>query len=329
MAAMLVHKGIMLATGNETRPLNSWLYRLLGVFSLILLLSLSFAIGADAACLLFVLIIGGGLVAFIARRNNKAAPATGQYGPQQPPHLPVIRDSVASFVRGLQQYDQTKDLAVLDRAIAEGRALVRAEQDVEAWRNFAIMLGQALMSRNLATNDQGALAESVEVLRSVGQNLPPGHRMRPHALVKLGTALRELANQSGRLELVDEAIHWYSLCSAVKSPKQAQAYLGLSMCLNIKGEKLADAGLLEQAVAPARYAVGSTRDPQQRGKYLLYLSGLLVLLHRRTEDPAVIREAVTAAEEAVRLSPDQQERYAREKVLTVAQAQQQFGGWFE
>ncbi|MGC4868145.1 hypothetical protein ACLQ3B_22250 [Micromonospora sp. DT53] len=93
--------------------------------------------------------------------------------------------------------------------------------------------------------------------------------------------------------------------------------------------KLADAGLLEQAVAPARYAVGSARDPQQRGKYLLHLSGLLVLLHRRTQDPAVIREAVTAAEEAVRLSPDQQERYAREKVLRVAQAQQQLGGWIE
>ena len=37
MGAMLVHKGIMLATGHETKPLNVWLYRLIGVATLVLL----------------------------------------------------------------------------------------------------------------------------------------------------------------------------------------------------------------------------------------------------------------------------------------------------
>lgn len=315
MGAMLAHKGIMLATGNETKPLNVWLYRLIGVTALAVLVGLSFAIGADAACLLFVLLIAGGLIAFVARRNNNA-PAAQQYG--QPP----VRDSLARVVAGMDRYHRTNDLAVLDRTIAEGRTLVRTEQDLETWRSLSILFGQALMRRNLVTKDQGALAESVEVLRSVGQNLPAGHRLRPQALIELGTALRELGHQSGRLEHVDEAIHWYGQCSDIESPKRAQAYFGVSTCLKTKD-------LLDQAVPPARSAVGCAQDPQERGKYLLYLTSLLILLHRKTEDPAIIQEAVTAAEEAARLSPHQQERYAREKVLKVAQAQQMLGGWFE
>jgi hypothetical protein len=352
MGAMLAHKGIMLATGNETKPLNVWLYRLIGVTSLFLLLIMSFAIGADAACLLFVLLIGGGLFAFITKRKNGAvpaagqpgagqyhggqgytggqyntAPATGGYGP--PPQQPGVRDEVASFLEGMQQYERTKDLAVLDRTIAEGRAVVRAEQDIERWRTFSIVLGQALMSRHLATTDQSALAEAVEVLRSVGTNLPEGHRLRPQALIELGAALREFGVLSGRLELVDEAIHWYGLCSAIESPKRAQAFVSISMCLKIKADRLGDAALLDQAVPPARYAAQIAPDPQVRGKYLVNLSALLVLVHRRTEDPATIQEAVSAAEEALRLSPDEQERQAREKVLAVARAQQQLGGWIE
>lgn len=321
MGAMLAHKGIMLATGNETRPLNVWLYRLIGIVSLVVLLGLSFAIGADAACLLFVLLVGGGLAAFVTRRRNDAAPDTTRYDPP-PQQQAAAPDALARMVECVQRYEQTKDLADLDRTITEGRALVRAEKDIEVWRRLSVLLGQALLKRHLATNDRGALVEAVEVLRSAGQNIPPGHRLRPAALIELGAALRELGNLSGRLELLDEAAHWYGLCSAIESPKRAQAYVGLSTSLKVKGDKLDDAGVLAQAVAPARYAVGSAPDQQQRGENLTYLSGLLVLLHRRTGDPAAVREAVTAAEEALELSSDPQDRAVREQALRVAQAQE-------
>jgi hypothetical protein len=87
MCAMVVHKGIMTATGQQTKPLNVWLYRLFGVTALMVLLGLSFAIGLDAACLLFVLLIGGGLVGLVTRRRNAtaAAGAAQGIGPQSLP----------------------------------------------------------------------------------------------------------------------------------------------------------------------------------------------------------------------------------------------------
>jgi hypothetical protein len=83
MAAMLVHKGIMNATGRQTRPLNVWLYRLLGVAGLALLVGMSLTIGGNAACLLLVLVIGGGLGLLLARR--KQAEAAQGIGPQALP----------------------------------------------------------------------------------------------------------------------------------------------------------------------------------------------------------------------------------------------------
>jgi len=86
MAAMLVHKGIMQATGSQTRPLNVWLYRLAGVTVEFVVLMLSFVIGLDAACGLLVLIVMGGLIALAVRKGNAGA----AIGPQAPPTLPGV-----------------------------------------------------------------------------------------------------------------------------------------------------------------------------------------------------------------------------------------------
>jgi hypothetical protein len=85
MGTMLVHKAIMKANGRETKPLNVWVYRLIGVGTLFLVLNLSFVIGADAACLLLVLLIAGGLIALAARRRGGTAGAAQRIGPQTLP----------------------------------------------------------------------------------------------------------------------------------------------------------------------------------------------------------------------------------------------------
>jgi hypothetical protein len=85
MGAMLVHKAIMMATGQETKPLNVWLYRLIGVTTLVVLVGLSFVIGGDAACLLLVLLVAGGLIGLVVRRQNAV---TGAGVPQRMgPHI--------------------------------------------------------------------------------------------------------------------------------------------------------------------------------------------------------------------------------------------------
>ncbi|MFD0747414.1 hypothetical protein ACFQ1L_40580 [Phytohabitans flavus] len=85
MGTMLVHRAIMKANGQDTKPLNVWLYRLIGIGTLFLLLSLSFAIGGDAACLLLVLLIAGGLIALAARSKGATAGATQRIGPEALP----------------------------------------------------------------------------------------------------------------------------------------------------------------------------------------------------------------------------------------------------
>ena len=89
MAAMLVHKGIMQATGNQTQPLNVWLYRLAGVAVEFVVLMLSFVIGLDAACGLLVLIVMGGLIALAVRKGNAGA-AIGPQTPPTPATLPAL-----------------------------------------------------------------------------------------------------------------------------------------------------------------------------------------------------------------------------------------------
>jgi hypothetical protein len=85
MGAMLVHKAIMKANRLDAKPLNVWLYRLIGVGTLFVLLNLSFVIGGDAACLLLVLLIAGGLTALAARSKGGTAAATQRIGPQALP----------------------------------------------------------------------------------------------------------------------------------------------------------------------------------------------------------------------------------------------------
>jgi hypothetical protein len=103
MGVMLVHKGIMQATGNNSRPLNVWLYRLIGVTAGFLVLSLSFVIGMDAACGLLVLFIVGGLIMLATRRSSggtASAPAR-RIGPDSLPGVlaELSRGSLGDLAR--------------------------------------------------------------------------------------------------------------------------------------------------------------------------------------------------------------------------------------
>ncbi|WP_327000405.1 hypothetical protein OHA72_35450 [Dactylosporangium sp. NBC_01737] len=99
MGAMLVHKAIMKVNGRETKQLNVWLYRLIGVGTLFLVLNLSFIIGADAACLVLVLLIVGGLIGLAVRRKGGTTGA--RIGPQSLPGVlgDLSRRSLADLRR--------------------------------------------------------------------------------------------------------------------------------------------------------------------------------------------------------------------------------------
>ncbi|MHA5051355.1 hypothetical protein [Streptomyces sp. SD15] len=237
--------------------------------------------------------------------------------------------AVQAFLSGVQLYEQTNDIATLDYAISAGRMVVSTEQDIEAWRAMITVLGQALLRRYEATNDRGALAESAQALRTVCHNLPAGHKTRPHALLTLGRALREAAINEGRMDIADEAIYWFEQCAAIPSDVRSDAYVGLSTCLRFKADRNGDPVLLQHAAGAARHAVGFAQNPMLRGRNLLHLAGLLALVHRKTGHPDVIREAVAASEEAVRLSPDEREQRSRKKIAAALQVQADLGGWPE
>ncbi|MFF4362150.1 hypothetical protein [Streptomyces sp. NPDC001604] len=237
--------------------------------------------------------------------------------------------AVQAFLSGVQLYDQTNDIATLDHAITAGRMVVSTEQDIETWRVMITVLGQALLRRYEATRDRDALAESVQALRTVSHNLPVGHKTRPKALLTLGQALREAANNEGRMDIADEAIHWFEQCATIPSGVRSDAYFGLSTCLKFKADRTGDPVLLQHAAGAARYAVGFAPDSMLRGRNLLYLATLLALLHRKTGQPDAIREAVEACKEAVRLSPEGPERRNREKTAAVLQIQADSGWWLE
>lgn len=101
MAAMTVHKGIMVASGRETKPLNVWLYRLVGVTGLLVLIGSSFLIGTDAACLVFILAIAGGLVGLAVQRNR--ATAGTSVGPHSLPG--VLGDLARRSLGDLQRFN--------------------------------------------------------------------------------------------------------------------------------------------------------------------------------------------------------------------------------
>jgi hypothetical protein len=237
---------------------------------------------------------------------------------------PIMDD----FLGGVKRYDETKDLAVLDRAIAAGRTVVRSERDIESWRLFTTVLGQALSSRYLVTREPAYLAESVDALRAVAQELPPGHRLSGNVYRETATMLRELSDVEGRLELADEAIYWFHRCAEISPEFRTQAYFGLSMAFQVKAKRLDDIPSHQAAVDAARQAVDVAMEPRERGKRMLLLAAMLRNLHRKTENPAFIDEAVAVARDGNRLFPAAEgQRRDRDMFLSQLQAQRQMGGW--
>ncbi|MEU8819445.1 hypothetical protein [Actinoplanes sp. NPDC048796] len=234
-----------------------------------------------------------------------------------------------TFLGNAQRFQKTNDLAALDQAIAAGRTVVGAATDVDDWRRYITVLAQSLLAKYNAQNDRAALAECVQAFRAVAHNLPAGHRLRPAVFTGLGEALREVAKTERRADAADEAIYWFQMCAAQPSNLRGKAFFGVSTCLHMKANWTGDLNLLRDSVQNARHAVACAVDDGQRALHLIYLAAALALLHRRTEQPEVIREGVEAARAAIRLSPDEQQRRTWEKTLMQLQAQAALGGWYE
>lgn len=193
MGAMLVHKSIMKVNGKETKPLNVWLYRLIGAGTLFVVLNLSFVIGGDAACLLLVLLIAGGLVTLTVRCQGRTAGAAQRIGPQ---HLPgVLGDLSRRSLDDLRRtHGRPKDQAETDLHL-------RAADLMAALRFYRIAVDPRCtdhdLSRLMAMNTPATITRMMDTYRRL-----PATRERDVAIEILRACLPQGPGVTGNLYTV-------------------------------------------------------------------------------------------------------------------------------
>jgi len=224
-----------------------------------------------------------------------------------------------TILRQIQQITQQKIALDHQRLRAEGREDM-AIQAIEKFRD-AVANNPELKDRmDLAPLRKTLLKEPQEFFRKLKEQLQAEHDTRPEALSKLALASYHLAETTGELGDLPDAIESYEAAIAILEPMardhtaSADDERRLGQALNNLGNVLNNAGRQSDALAKHRAALALRErlarehpdEPELRCDIAVThnnIGAALGLQERRRESLAEIREAETRLEGLVRECP--------------------------
>lgn len=118
---------------------------------------------------------------------------------------PLRSDRLNNLAEALYySFTRTGDLEELDRSIALGRQAVAAHPPGSQHYGVLIRLSVRLHERYLYGNDLSALHEAVALAREIVRTIPEDNPDRPDFLAMAARVLRDLYDQAGQPELLEE-----------------------------------------------------------------------------------------------------------------------------
>jgi len=210
-------------------------------------------------------------------------------------------------------YDETRELWALNDAAAAGRAALSAKPDPDTYHDVLVRLGICLYAKFQATKENNALTESLNALRAAAKTAAPGRPESLASLYHLAIALYRAYDGSHDPTLLEEAVAAGRQAANNPNPLQVAALCQLVRHLRELSWANKEPALLQEAETVARRGIQITAEdnPADRSSCLLELAQTLDRLAHKTGRLDYLREAVYAADEAVRLTPDPIDRRIR------------------
>jgi tetratricopeptide (TPR) repeat protein len=231
------------------------------------------------------------------------------------PDEPVSLTNLGCILHTLYEY--TGDQDALRQSVAAHRDAVATGADDPSRPQILANLGNALQAVYQDTGKLSALREAVSTLQAAVAAMPGDYRDRAHHLSSLGTALGVLYDRTGERETLHEAIY-YSRVAVEATPAEnidrARRLTSLGAVLSTWFQGTGDRDALHESVAAHRGAAAAAIGDRQRGACLSNYSAALLEMSSRLADPALLREAVDSAREAVACTPD--DHFSRAMRLT-------------
>lgn len=207
---------------------------------------------------------------------------------------PVHRFFLCIALREL--YDVTKDLAVLQEAVAVGSAAASAMSPTRpSYATGALNLAIAARELGLRTHN----LEQVEVAIGYGRwavsTLGPGHPLHPDAFVDLAEALHARYELTEDVNTLREAIAvgWRALdLIPERHPLRLSAPYRLGQYLEEMYGRTQDPRALDDAVKIARWATQVSSGDPHHADHLRLLANLLQAVYRDRGEVGALQEAV-------------------------------------
>ncbi|MDQ1457480.1 MAG: hypothetical protein QOH28_3100 [Actinomycetota bacterium] len=221
---------------------------------------------------------------------------------------------VAAVSVALRRYfDTTKELWALRDAIDAARFAVTTEQSHARWLMACIYLGAADYTYFDTTGERAYLDDAIAVLRSAAVH-SAGAESRGPILSHLVAALQKAYRSGKEKELLVEAVEVGREAARLPSPLQVDSVVDLMANLGDLSYVRDDLDLLREAEAVGRSALAAT-DPASRGRVLFALARTLESIGVKTNDPAVVADAVATGEASIQLCADAVDRHLRGVVI--------------
>lgn len=212
-------------------------------------------------------------------------------------------------------FDKTKELWALREAVEAGRIAVTTEQRPDRWLMACISLGIADYTYFDTSHERPYLDDAITVLRSAAA-ASIGAEARGSILSHLVVALQKAHHASGRdeVDFLVEAVNVGREAARMRGQLQIDSAIDLMHNLGDLSYVRDDLDLLREAESVGRSLLVGI-DPATRGRVLFALAKTLQSIGLRTDEAAVLADAVQAGEASVALCPDPIDQHLRGMVV--------------
>ena len=189
---------------------------------------------------------------------------------------------------------------LLEEALGVARLTARMDPEKSVPRTDRL---KKLLRTAVRRGDLRRFPELVAVLRWLLGTAPPGHGDRPARLAELAEVLREQYDLAGDVQALAESVavrrELVELIDGGDGMRTAYYLSLLGISIRDLQERTGSEDLLAEAIAVWRRGLGLPLPGPLRAIFLRELSMLLLKRGEAEKDPALLREAVTAAADAV------------------------------
>lgn len=227
----------------------------------------------------------------------------------EPGALAALKSDLTDIL--VAQGRRTQDDGCLREAVLSLRAAIRTDpsQSQQALGDRLRLLGVLLYERGeLKSNERLLQASAAAFRRAISTYRPGGDRdAKLMSELNLGVVLQRIGEIAARPELMDEALTINATVAAKASKRGnialwAKAQLAYALALMTIAEQRRDSALFRQAIAVlerGQAVTDSNRDPEEWSTFEHNRALILSRLGQMSNEPAAMREAVSALEAAL------------------------------